>query len=101
MNSSMYTDDIISKPGWGLLPERRKQHILCQVSDCLTGKASTYFQNYFNWRHSDIHTYSTRSCNNLNVEKINKSGDHEKIVFFKAAVIYNSIYTIYSSHQHF
>ena len=37
----------------------------------LAGKAPAYFQNYFNQRRSDIHSYSTRSCDNLNVEKTN------------------------------
>ena len=85
----MWTDDIISKLGWGLLSERRKQHILDQDSDCLAGKAPTYFPNYFNQRRSDIHSYSTRSCDNLNVEKANQEIT-KKSFFVKGAVIYNS-----------
>ena len=97
MNSSMCTDDIISKLGWGLLSERRKQHILDQVSDCLGGKASAYFQNYFNQRRSDIHSYSTRSCNNLNLKKQTNRETPKRSFYVKEAVIYNSNCTIYSS----
>ena len=93
VNSSMCTDEIISNLGWELLSERRKQHIFNQVSDCLAGKAPTYFQNYFNQRRSDIHCYSTRICGNLNVEKT-KLEITKNSFFVKGALIYNSNDTI-------
>ena len=89
----MCTDDDISKLDWGLLSERRKQHILDQVSDCLLGKAPAYFQNYFNQQHSEIHSYSTGRYSNLNVEKTNLVTT-KNVFFVKGAVTNNSIYTI-------